>query len=147
MRKAVLILAWTLLILGGLISVYFVFSTKLDGFTIWGSEKTEYSITGQFGDFIGGVVGTIFALSGTLLIYLTFNEQAKYNKREGFESAFFEMVRLYRQNVSEMTYEKFIGAKTDTAENRKVFIYIFHEFLECFREVRKFSNSRNPNDY
>jgi len=147
MKKTIQILAWTLIVLGGLISIFFIISTYFDGFSILSSQKTDYGITGQFGDFIGGVVGTIFALAGTLLIFLTFNEQVKQNKREAFESAFFEMIRLYRQNVTELTYEKFVSNKLDKAENRKVFRHIFQEFLECFREVKKFSNSKNPDDY
>lgn len=147
MKNTITYLAWTLLIIGGLISVYFLGSTYFDGYWIWGDNKTDFETTGQFGDFVGGVVGTVFALAGTLLIFLTFNEQAKQNKREAFESAFFEMIRLHRENVNQMSYSKFTGVKTDSAENRKVFRYIFKEFLECYREVKKYSNSKNVDNF
>src|ERR1700752_4634078 len=93
-----------LLLIGVIILVYFFISTYIDGFWIWSKNRIDFPTTGEFGDFIGGVVGTIFALAGTLLIYLSFKEQTKQNKREAFESAFFEMVHLHRENVSEMSY-------------------------------------------
>jgi hypothetical protein len=36
---------------------------------------------GQFGNFIGGVAGTAFALAGTLFVYMTFKDQSNTNKR------------------------------------------------------------------
>lgn len=147
MRKIILFTAWSLIIIGGFISLYFVYSTKQDGFSFCGANKIDFATTGQFGDFMGGAVGTVFALAGTLLIILSFNEQTKQNKREAFESTFFEMVRLHRENVSEMSYTKFGVSKMEKSENRKVFRVIFQEFLDCYREVRKFSNSKNIEDY
>lgn len=146
-RKAILIIAWSLLIIGAITSIYFVYSTSVDGFSFFGTNKIDFPTTGQFGDFVGGVVGTVFALAGTLLIFLTFNEQTKQNKREAFESAFFEMVHLHRENVSQMNYTTSNGTMFETAETRKVFRVIFKEFLDCYREVKKFSNSKNVDDY
>jgi hypothetical protein len=100
--------------------------------------KPNMDVTGQIGDFVGGVVGTLFAMSGTLLIYLSFKEQNSQNKRESFESSFFEMLRIQRENVSELKYSKFRDQKLVVSENRKVFKLIFDEFNECFREVSKF---------
>lgn len=136
-----------LLIIGLVISIYLIIATWRDGFFIWGNNHIDFGITGQVGDFIGGVVGTAFALAGTLLIYLSFKEQINQNKKEGFESTFFEMIHIHRQNVSEMSYRKDYSTGPQVAENRRVFKVIFEEFLECYREVKKFSNSKNSNDY
>lgn len=75
--KKTLLFAWFFIILGGIISIYFIFSTILAGFWIWGKADTNFTISAQFGDFIGGVTGTLFALAGTLMIFLTFKEQSK----------------------------------------------------------------------
>jgi hypothetical protein len=76
MKKLVLVV----LSLGIIITIYFIVSAAIDGYCIWG--KNDYEVTGQFGDFIGGVVGTLFSLAGTLLIYLTFKEQLKFNNEQ-----------------------------------------------------------------
>lgn len=95
-------------------------------------------VTGQVGDFVGGIAGTLFAVSGTLLIYLSFREQTNQNKREAFESAFFEMLRLHRENIYEMKLSREKSSNEEAAENRKVFRLIYAEFVECYREVKKF---------
>lgn len=147
MNKLIQIISWILLIIGGIISLYFTWSAYCDNYIFWGSSKIDFEKTGQLGDFLGGVVGTVFALAGTFLIYLSFKEQTRQNNREGFETTFFELVNLHRENVNQINYTKFDNGELRKAEHRKVFRLIFQEFLECFREVKKFSNSKNVDDY
>lgn len=145
--KITQIAAISLLVLGCVILICFLHKTSIDGYSISNSIRTDFQVTGQFGDFIGGVVGTFFALSGTLFIYLNFREQTKENKRSAFEASFFEMIRLYRSNVSELKYEKSKTSEKQTYENRQVLREIFKEFEECYKEVRKFSNSPHSFEY
>ncbi|EPM5659310.1 putative phage abortive infection protein [Vibrio alginolyticus] len=146
--KTTKILAFMCFILGSVIFLYFLGKASSDGYTFSFASITNYEVTGQFGDFIGGVVGTLFALTGTLLIYLTFQEQSRENKRIAFESLFFEMVKLHRDNVSEMRYQKpDRDGNANVYENRQVFRAIYKEFIDCYREVKKFSDSENPRDY
>jgi len=140
-------LALICFVAGTITLLFFLNKAAVDGYVISTSVKTDYIVTGQFGDFIGGVVGTFFALTGTLLIYLTFQEQTKENKRSAFEASFFEMIKLHRENVSEVQYRKFKNGNESLYENRQVFRVIFQEFIECYREVRKYSNSKDVNDY
>ncbi|EPL3462698.1 putative phage abortive infection protein [Enterobacter ludwigii] len=147
MNKSIKISSILFVVIGLLIFGYFLLKSSIDGYTIWPSSKTDYTVTGQFGDFVGGVIGTLFALAGTFLIYLTFQEQSKENKRSAFEAVFFEMIRLHRDNVSELRYNITFGQEVDKYENRQVMRVIFKEFIECYREVCKFSNSKNPRDY
>lgn len=57
------------------------FITAIIIFSTYGSwKKTKFldeSIIGQFGDFIGGVIGTLVALIGIILYYIALNEQRK----------------------------------------------------------------------
>lgn len=50
-------------------------------FIIWGSwsfsDSLDESIIGQFGDFIGGVVGTLMAFVAAILYYVALKEQRK----------------------------------------------------------------------
>lgn len=140
-------LSFLFLVVGFVTFGYFLNKAAVDGYVISTAVTTDYAITGQFGDFVGGVVGTFFALVGTFLIYLTFQEQAKENKIGRFEASFFEMIRLHRENVSEMRYRKFKGDEYVEYENRQVARIIFDEFIDCYREVKKFSNSDEVTDY
>ena len=147
MTKKIEKLAWVFLILGIIILSYLLIKSSIDGFGVSLKAATNYEVTGQFGDFVGGVIGTFFALAGTLLIYLSFREQTNENKRNAFESSFFEMMRVYRDNINEFRYRKYKDNEYIVYENRQVIREIFEEFIECYREVRKFSNSKEINDY
>ncbi|GAA4022949.1 hypothetical protein GCM10022409_03460 [Hymenobacter glaciei] len=154
-NKTTQFFAWFLVVIGTIVLIYFLFSSRINDYHVPGffnhsnqkKETIDFTATGQFGDFVGGVVGTIFTLAGTLLIFLSFQEQAKQNSRESFESSFFEMVRLHRENISELSYNYYLNNKSIRAENREVFRIIFSEFTDCYREVKKFSNSDKPLDY
>ena len=57
-----------ILITGLFIIIYFSVRMVFDEMLPWGSD-VEYDKTGQIGDFIGGVVGSLWALVGVLLFY------------------------------------------------------------------------------
>jgi hypothetical protein len=123
-----------------------IFLAKLFGIGINPMDSMDPDTTAKVGDFVGGVIGTIFTGGAFYFLLLTFNEQKKELeeqrkefKKDRFENNFFEMIKLHRENVSELKYEKYINEKEiDTCENRKVFKEIFYEFIECQREVEKF---------
>lgn len=140
MKRLLQLLAWFLLVLGFIISVLIVIRAYSKGIRISGIEPIDFSITGQFGDFIGGVVGTIISAAGFIFLYLTFKEQRESFAKERFESKFFELIKLHRDNVSELKYTEGSDATKSLTEGRKVFRIIFHEFLECLKEVRNFSS-------
>ena len=142
MNRILYFLSIVFIVIGCLTILIFLNKADNDGFDL--SGITNYEITGQFGDFVGGVVGTLFALSGTFLIFLTFNEQKKENQRISFESSFFQMINLHRENIKDA---KLIINQKDIIENRDVYKQIFFDFIECYREVKKFSNSTNISDY
>jgi hypothetical protein len=73
--------------------------------------------------------------------------QEKVWKVERFENNYFELIRLHRDNVNALKYTKFNVNGPETSEGRKVFRIIFKEFYECYREVRRFSKSENPDDF
>lgn len=116
-----------------------------NGYSFW-NPIIDFEKTGQFGDYIGGVAGTLFSLVGTLLIFLTFSEQGKQNKRQSFESSYFEMIRLHRDNVRELNYTKFEATKMNTSENRKVFKVLLEEFEECLNETKNITEKYRCED-
>ncbi|RYE52818.1 MAG: hypothetical protein EOP48_15650 [Sphingobacteriales bacterium] len=140
-------LAWSFIIIGLAVTVTYLGILYSEGWNFLGSESVDIEKTGQFGDYVGGFVGTLFSLSGFIFLFLTLKEQREAVRKERFENHFFELLRLHRENVSEMRYRKFHGGELKISENRKVFRVIVKEFEECLVEVRHFLNSKDPNDY
>jgi hypothetical protein len=84
-------------ILAGLI-VFFVYLIKLQSTYTVLSNNIDVEKTGQVGDFIGGVVGSIWSLTGVLLFYATLRLQSREFKENRIH---FQLSRLteiiYRQ--------------------------------------------------
>lgn len=133
--KAIKNLTITLLVFVGLTFLYLLISTCIDGYSIWSSNKIDFAVTGQFGDFIGGFLGTVINGAAFYFLYLTLNEQRKSTEKQSFETKFYELIHLHRENVNELRYTK----NNMTAESRKVFRVIVEEFVECLHEVKRFS--------
>ena len=97
---------WILYLISGVIFV---------GFTIASLQNRVYEIDlpinlglfGTYGDFIGGVLGTAFALASVLILKETLEQQRQENidnrsvlTNDNFNSLFFELVKLYHQHIS-----------------------------------------------
>jgi len=134
-------LAWIFVFTGCCILIYFIHEVSLSHSFHQNGKILNLTNFGAFGDFIAGVVGTIFTLAGFFLLYLTLKDQRDNFHRERLESTFFEMIKLHRENVNEMQYSYYEpgviydtnGPKV-TAEKRKVFKIIFCQFKEAWLE-------------
>jgi hypothetical protein len=90
--------------------------------------NTPWSRAGQFGDFVGGYIGTIFALISVMLLYFTLRAQRIASRVESFESRYFELLKMHRENVAEVEIQGSAG--------RKVFVLMMREFRAILDVVR-----------
>lgn len=81
----------------------------------------------QLGDTVGGLMGPFIAICASFLTFIAFLVQFEANQQqkddleiERFESKFFELLNLHKQNVSEMKLE-------DGKSGREVFVSLFYE--------------------
>ena len=72
----------------------------------------NYNLFGTIGDFIGGILGTIFTMISVLLLIRTFRYQqvvtranAQQLETERFNNLFFELLKLYQNEVNELCGE------------------------------------------
>ena len=80
------------------------FSWGRDLFRINNGYQLETDVVGQFGDFVGGVIGTIISV---VLLYFTFKAQhtdvenhMKVYKEESLNKLFFHMLELYNATLN-----------------------------------------------
>jgi hypothetical protein len=126
------------LLIGSSILFYFVFSNlELHA----NGKPLNLKTFAEAGDFIAGVVGTLFSLAGFFLLYLTFQNQRDNFHRERLESNFFEMIKFHRENIQELTYKYYDPKENEdinqriTAEKREVFKMAFIQFKEAWKEL------------
>jgi hypothetical protein len=101
-------------------------------------NSIDRSAAGQFGDFVGGYVGTLFSLIGVLLIYRTLRNQIRANRRQAFEDKYFVLLQLHRDNVNELA----LAGKS----GRAVFVKLMREFRMILPVVRK-THEKYPAGY
>jgi hypothetical protein len=153
-RKILVITSIALIAAG--IYICYEFANQLEkDYTMTYNGNLEVDTTGQVGDFIGGVVGTLFSLSAFLVLLLTLSEQSNATYFERFESKFFELVKFHRENTHDLTYTAFEKNNLDDSEekvqsrtfaSRQVFRAIFDQFMECRNELKPFFRNLNETD-
>jgi hypothetical protein len=75
---------------------------------------------GLLGDFVGGYVGTFFALASVVLLTATLKSQRRAGQLLNFETKYFELLRLHRDNVAELEVQDVRG--------RRLFVMLLREF-------------------
>lgn len=100
----------------------------------WTFSKTlnEEKI-GQFGDFIGGTIGSLFSLAGVILFYVALKEQRK--------DININQENLKLQNITlNQQVEEFKAQKTELIETRKVYeeqTILFREQTTIYKQQNK----------
>lgn len=147
--------AISLILLGSIVFIIFLFKSDNTHHIAVQGEAPNFPDSGQFGDFIGGVVGTIFSLAGVILLIWTLREQRENFHRERLESNFFELIKFHRENVNELSYsyfEKWISADLKDEriefkfEKRAVFKAIYDQFSEACEELSYLFDNKQPSD-
>lgn len=92
-----------------IIVVGFIFKWQHHIYLFDNNYVVDSNLLGTYGDFIGGVLGTIFALISVLFLIRTFNQQKAVTEKneeqienQRFNDLFFELLRLYQSEISEL---------------------------------------------
>jgi hypothetical protein len=125
---------------------------------IYHPAKFDTETTAQIGDTIGGTTAPFIALLAGFLTFIAFWAQLRANnqvneqfKIQQFESQYFEMIRLHKENINEMkisgyhylTSTSSVSGKPDevtttetqierVVEGRKIFVSMVKELNACF---------------
>ncbi|MBC6995202.1 putative phage abortive infection protein [Neolewinella lacunae] len=103
-------------IIGGLLAINLIFLAKAYRET----NSIDPATAAQLGDFVGGYIGTIFALVSVVFLYSTLKNQRETSTIEKFETKYFELIKMHRDNVAE------IGIGADLG--KKIFVIMIREF-------------------
>lgn len=143
-------------------AIFIIFSIIIFG---WGRliklANEDYlldnTLFGTFGDFIGGVLGTIFTIISVLLVIKTFKYQQMVTSSnetqlivQRFNDLFFELLHLYQNQVNELcgqldNFDKKSDSETTELQyNNKDFFDIEKVILQNnFKHKKSFEDNRN----
>lgn len=99
-----------------------------------------WSITnfGLIGDFVGGVISTLFAIAAAMYVIKTYKKQLRDRKFHRFEATFMRMLELHKQNVSEINIKSHIEVSTGQNYNgRYAFPIMYKELALIYDETGK----------
>lgn len=124
----------------------FIICIYNEGIRFWNIPKIDFTMTGQVGDFIGGVVGSIISAAAFWFLYLTLKEQRKYSEKERLENKFFDLIKLHRENVNELSYDATelvedndsLHVNKQIYRGKEVFKVIFDQIIMCMNELTPF---------
>jgi hypothetical protein len=85
----------------------------------------------DFGQFVGGYFGSFFMLMSVVILILTLSYQLKSNHIQQFSIKYLDLIKLHRDNVSELTLQN--------KNQRSVFIILHAEFQDIYEIVEKSS--------
>lgn len=112
----------TLIIAFGLACMNFIFVFKAFRETYTVDQESA----ARLGSFVGGYFGSIFALTGVVLLFATLRSQKLASDKQLFETKYFELIKMHRDNVSEL--------RLRGASGRRVFVLLMRE-LRCILEI------------
>lgn len=129
MKRLQHVLGWAIVVLGVMGFVLF-FRITIDKAYFNTSWEIDPKLASDFGSFVGGFVGTIFSLTGTLVVAYTFEkqfrrtnemfeEQNKQNRKSEATNNFFKMIDFQNTLIEQMELPTI---KDGNEKGRKVFV-------------------------
>lgn len=126
------IISLSLLVFAFVISIVFCFVLRESNYILADSEHTvSMSETGNIGDFVGGVIGTVLSFASVFLLILTLTDQRDQNKLERFGQTFYEMLHIHNDNVTSMKLKD-----VDNTTGRDVFTKLVTDYEHIFDLVQ-----------
>lgn len=117
-----IVLSIAILAVGVAIEIKFIAILRNCGFVL-ADKEISMPETGNIGDFIGGVVGTLFSLASIILLLLTLRDQNHQYKRDRFGQTFYEMLHIHNDNVVGMNLKD-----AEKTTGREVFTKLLEDY-------------------
>ena len=128
LKKLAYYFSFILLAFGFVISSFFIWTLRKSNYTLADSEhEVSISETGNIGDFIGGVVGTVLSFASVILLILTLIDQRDQNKLDRFGQTFYEMLHIHNDNVTSMKLKD-----VDNTTGRDVFSKLVTDYEHIY---------------
>ena len=107
MRNWLSIMKYVIIIIGTLFAiifcfivfnkVYFSFNTSID---------IDPKLASEFGDFVGGFIGTLFTFLSILIVSYSILQQTCENRKNSVKATFFQMIDYHYKNLEQIETPK-----------------------------------------
>lgn len=115
---------------------------------------SDWSIFGQYGAFVDGVIGTFFSFIAALLVYITYRHQVNSFKEQSdkleeskdrdyqrdFNNRFFNLINLLEHTINGISIEKKFDSQAGRHSVFKYFYLQYEKKYNTFREVSLYND-------
>lgn len=108
------------------------------------STTIDETIVGQFGDFVGGVIGTLLAFAASLLYYIALKEQQKDVKTN--QKALEKQVEEFSKQVEELELSRKVYEQQSKTMLYQQFENNFYSYFEIYLKVKAQLNEEINNN-
>jgi hypothetical protein len=143
--KIVKIILWVIVIIFGCIGFILLAQVACRDYSIDISFITDPNRASNFGSFFGGFIGTVFAISGTLLIFVTLISQNIDNTKTQIANQFFKMLDYHNENVRQLEISHIDPNKKDKSEGRRAFVIFKLQIRELIRVMDRINQNLQLN--
>ena len=112
--------------------------------------EVDENVLGTFGDFVGGVLGTVFSIMSLLLVIRTFRHQQSVTTQSNaqlevqrFNNLFFELLHLYQSQVSDLCVINTVGEQSIKYTNKDFFDQQMKAIQTAFRNRKSFEKNQS----
>lgn len=125
-------------------AIFIIVSIYIPAFNDWSWKLSDIAprLAADYGGFVGGIAGALFALVAAILLFLNFKSQEKSAARQSFESRFFEMIRLHRENVAEMSHKSPYEAGGPIETGRRVFLSMQDQYRDIYEICKEIAGNK-----
>ena len=133
-RLSLLIVSVTFTLIGFVTIILTIFNKS---YNFNETSIIDPDLASKFGDFFGGLIGTIFSIVSVFLLIYTITEQNKENQRTNITSNFFRMIDYHNINVNQLKIHSLdIRKKDEIHEGRRAFVQFKIQIHRLFEIVR-----------
>lgn len=130
--KYLMIIAIGFILSGIVILFLFLYFLSLE-YSIWGKNKIQLDKTSQVGDFIGGLVGSLWSFAGVILFYLTLVLQRKEFAAQR------QVLELQREELASQRNEFTINRLTNIIYKQNDLVNRELDFIKLYLEKENYT--------
>ncbi|MEJ5049699.1 MULTISPECIES: putative phage abortive infection protein [Chryseobacterium] len=139
---------WTFI--GVLLGISFIFISLFSPYFLTNILSGKELNPNEIGDTIGGTMGPFVGIAGVIFTFLAFYMQKLANDEiknqfiiQKFESQFYEMLKLHKENVNEV---KYIEENDKTFTGRRAFEELYSELKHIYKHIERLSRDNLDNN-
>ena len=118
MRSWLAVMKYVILLVGITFSIVFIAVVFNKAFFSWdGDLGIDPNLASQFGDFVGGFIGSLFAILSVLVVAYSILKQTCENRKNNVKNMFFQMIDYHYKNLDQIEVPK--PERKNISENGK----------------------------